>query len=613
MDRNGGLASAGICNQEHKLRIQTSLAALLLAFTAMAAHAGDAPQGASPIANLISANQKELDAMAKAAGIEPGANDRLLAHQARFAQLSLQDITPSVTVRAGEYSVYSFIRTPGGLVAVDAGFFVNSTQKAFRDYQEKNGMQPLKAIIYTHSHGDHTYGSEALLDPAKGSQGLDVYGPKGWQRNLEYEKSPLTPAVLRKAFAQMGALLPQGNIGSVGTALGGPIALGRSAEMLPVTQEITQPKETRTIGGLEFEFLNTPGDIAENMAIYLKQEKVLFIGDILDGTFIPFQTARWEPGRTIKGYLESIEALQANFPDAEYLVAGHGVVTSGAENIRQRLQNARDFEKYVDSYTDRAVLLGWSADKVVTSFQLPELLATDPYLQGYYHRIDWILRGAYIMKNGWVSDINALTRWPDAIEQPRMLALIGGRKRAMLEANKAMRAGDPRWAGALANLVLQQHPGDVAARKLQKAALLKIAYTTMSANERNYALTDVLDLPWNKLLVPTMEAKIKHISTLNVLNQWSVRIRHADARTTRLELRVVVGEEQFLLTLREGVLDVVPATGAQEPASLTMARSVLDKIGAGALSLRDAIGSGFVSLKGDATIARRLADLMMES
>ena len=592
-------------------RIQTRLAALLLAITATAAHAGDAPQAASPIAKLISANQKELEAMAKAADITPGADERLLAHQARFEHLSLQDITPSVTVRAGEYSVYSFIKTPDGLVAVDAGFFVDTTRAALLEYQSRNGTLPLKAVIYTHSHGDHTYGSEALLDPVTGSRGVDVYGPKGWQRNLEYEKSPLTPAVLRKAFAQMGALLPRGKDGSVGTALGGPITLGRSAEMLPVTKEITGQKETRTIGGIAFEFLNTPGDIAENMAVYLKQERVLFIGDILDGTFVPFQTARWEPGRTIKGYLESIEALQANFPDAEFLVAGHGVITSGAENIRRRLQNASDLAKYVDSYTDRAVLLGWSADQVVTSFQLPDRLANDAYLQGFYHRIDWILRGAYIMKNGPVSNINDLTRWPDAIEQPRLLALIGGRKRAMLEANKALRAGDPRWAGALANMVLKQHPGDVAARKLQKAALLKIAYTTMSANERNYALTDVLDLPWQTLLVTTMEAKIKHISTLNVLNQWNVRLHHADALTTRLELRVVVDDEPYLLTLREGVLDVVPATGAPGAASLAMSRSALDRIGAGALSLKDAIDTGLVSPSGDAAIARRLAELMM--
>jgi alkyl sulfatase BDS1-like metallo-beta-lactamase superfamily hydrolase len=215
------------------------------------------------------------------------------------------------------------------------------------------------------------------------------------------------------------------------------------------------------------------------------------------------------------------------------------------------------------------------------------------------------------MKNGPVSNINDLTRWPDAIEQPRLLALIGGRKRAMLEANKALRAGDPRWAGALANMVLQQHPGDVAARKLQKAALLRIAYTTMSANERNYALTDVLDLPWQTLLVTTMEAKIRHISTLNVLNQWSVRLHHADALTTRLELRVVVDDEPYLLTLREGVLDVVPATGVPGAASLAMTRSALDRIGAGALTLKDAIDTGLVSPSGDAAIARRLADLMM--
>ena len=577
--------------------------------TALCAPAAVLAQAASSLQGILSAHQTTLETMAKAAGVEPQASATLMSHQSKF-KLALRDITPHVTVREGEYSVYSFVRTSEGIVAVDAGFLVNTTQQAFDEYQTKTGHQPLRAVIYTHSHGDHTYGTEALLGGVPDRTALSVYGPKGWERNLSYESSPFTPVILRKGFEQLGTLLPANMAGSVGTALGGPVTLGKTAEGLKVNKEIREPKETHKIGGLEFEFLNAAGDIAENVAIYLKQDKVLFIGDILDGTFLPFQTARWEPGRTIAGYQRSIEALQANFPDAEVLVAGHGVLTMGRDHVRQRLQNARDLAKYVDDYTTRAALLGWSPDQVVTSFQLPERLAHDPDLQGYYHRIDWILRGAYITKNGWVSDINALTRWPDAIEQPRTLALMGGRERVMKEATKALRANDPRWAGALANLILQVHPGDGPARQLQKQALLKIAYGTMSANERNYALSNVLDIPWNKLLVPVLQTKISRLSAQEALSQWSVRVRHADARGTTLSLPVSVGEERFVLTLREGILDVASSTEPVSASSIRISRQVLDRIGAGALSLREAINGGYVVLEGNPEAAKTLADLM---
>ena len=367
-------------------------------------------------------------------------------HTKKFQPLKLEKLTPSITVRTGEYSVYSFVETSTGVVAVDAGWFINQTATAWEAYQKLIGNKPLVAIAITHSHGDHTFGADGMLKGSSNVAKLPVYGPRGWERNVKYENSPITEMFLHRAIAQMGTFLPLGEKGTASSRLGAPVEMGLMGNGVAVTHEITKDIDQVRIGNKDFVFLNTAADIKENMAVYVKQDKVLFIGDTLDGTFLPYMSARWEPGRTIVGYQHSLERLLKHFPDAEHLVSGHGVVTSGKDAVRQRLQDARDLSKFTEDYMNRAANLGWSDDMMIEQYALPARLANNDNLQAFYHRLDWILRGAYVMKTGWIKEINSLTRWTDSEETERLVTLIGGPDKVMAAAQKALKENDPRWA-----------------------------------------------------------------------------------------------------------------------------------------------------------------------
>ncbi len=611
---------AMVANAKHPVVALVSLVAFMILTiaglygTMSTVLAADTPPD-NPLQQLKQRNIQIIEQINQSGDIQPGVNPLLAEHARKFQSRKLEKLTPDITVRMGEFSVYSFVKTSGGVVAVDTGWFINQTAATWAEYQKQIGGKPLVAIAVTHSHGDHIYGADGILDGVENVSTLPVYGPRGWERYAKYETGPMTEMFLRRALAQMGAFLPLGEIGNASSGLGAPVEMGPMGSGVAVTHEITKDMDQVRIGDKDFIFMNAPGDLQENMAVYVKQDKVLFIGDILDGTFLPYMSARWEPGRTIVGYQHSLERLMEHFPDAEHLVSGHGVVTSGKDAVRQRLQDARDLSKFTEDYLNRAAILGWSDDKMIEHFALPARLANNDKLQPFYHRLDWILRGAYVMKTGWVKDINSLTRWTDTQETRRLVALIGGPDEVMSAAQKALNENDPRWAITLTNYLLTLDSSHTDARNLQKQALMSLAYQTQAANERNYAISDVTDLPWEQLLAGIMLTKLAHLPTTEVLNRWPLLINMTAALHDHLVLGITIEQESdersYTVTLREGVVDVFEGRQEGVVSSLTMNRDTLNKIAARAMTLTQARARGLVNVNGDNRPADRMAELMM--
>ena len=65
--------------------------------------------------------------------------------------------------------------------------------------------KPIKAVIYSHGHGDHIGGSAAFKAVAPDAQFI---AHPGWQRNINYMTSAVRPTFTLRAFAQLGLVLP---------------------------------------------------------------------------------------------------------------------------------------------------------------------------------------------------------------------------------------------------------------------------------------------------------------------------------------------------------------------------------------------------------------------
>ena len=204
----------------------------------------------------------------------------------------------------------AFVVTPAGVVVIDA---LGSPVLAERLLAEigKITRQPVTHVIVTHYHADHVYGLQTFK--AAGARILaqraakDYMGSETAVKRLQDSRQTLAPWVDDKT-----ALVPADHW------IDGPIAL--------------------TVGGVKIEVQPVgPAHTAEDLVVYLPQEKVLFAGDLVFRRRIPFV------GQADSGHwIAALDALLGF--DAAVVVPGHGPLSTDA---RADMQSTRDYLVYL--------------------------------------------------------------------------------------------------------------------------------------------------------------------------------------------------------------------------------------------------------------------------
>ncbi len=437
----------------------------------------------TPLAGVVFASQTAAPNLG-------AANPELVEFQQQFEDEVLVTVGPKVHAAFGyEYSNFSFIEGEDGIIAIDTGWFPDATARAMAQLRQTT-QKPVVAIIYTHVHHDHYGGAVALTQKNSGQKPPVIYGPKGWREMVEYTSSVLFPMIQQRAYAQFGMILPRGENGTVGAGIGKvPTGKGTPVFIAP-SVTISEPTAV-TIAGVKLEMIPSPGDIySSHMMVWLPDEKVLFTGDVLGGTFPYIETARFEMDSHPEGFVDSIDVALALKPD--YLVSGHGRVLLGREDVEDVLNATRDVIQYLIDQIDRLTVKGYSADQMIDEIVLPPRLANHPDLQPHYHRVEWMIRGMYLKRAGFVGDVLDLATLTESQESQRLVKLLGGGEATVAAAKKALVDNDPRWAARLATYALNADPNNREALQVRLEAFRAIASDTVSANERNYLLTAVL-------------------------------------------------------------------------------------------------------------------------
>ena len=204
----------------------------------------------------------------------------------------------------------AFVVTPAGVVVIDA---LGSPVLAERLLAEigKVTRQPVTHVILTHYHADHVYGLQTFK--AAGARILaqraakDYMGSETAVKRLQDSRQTLAPWVDNKTV-----LVPADQW------IDGPIAL--------------------TVGGVKIEVKPVgPAHTAEDLVVYLPQEKVLFAGDLVFRRRIPFV------GQADSGHwIAALDALLGF--DAAVVVPGHGPLSTDA---RADMQSTRDYLVYL--------------------------------------------------------------------------------------------------------------------------------------------------------------------------------------------------------------------------------------------------------------------------
>jgi glyoxylase-like metal-dependent hydrolase (beta-lactamase superfamily II) len=204
----------------------------------------------------------------------------------------------------------AFVVTPAGVVVIDA---LGSPALATRLMAEiaKVTTQPVTHVIVTHYHADHIYGLQTFK-----ADGARIIAHRAAQEYLTSETARLRLDASRQQLAPW---------------IDASTRLVEADEWLDGGQELV-------IGGVAFQLMPVgPSHTPEDLVIYMPVEKVLFAGDLVFRSRIPFVGQA-----DSRHWIVALDKLLAF--DTKVVVPGHGPLSSEA---RKDMQLTRDYLVYL--------------------------------------------------------------------------------------------------------------------------------------------------------------------------------------------------------------------------------------------------------------------------
>lgn len=424
-----------------------------------------------------------------ALGQDSSAREKLRAHSNEFRKEVIR-VTDGVYVAVG-YSASNVILIQGddGSIIVDTAADPNDA-RAIKAAFGNLLRAPVRAIIYSHSHPDHTGGARVFAGDDK---------PAIYSHQRFLEATPDVGRANRDGGDQFGMALPESMFINAGVQL----QFGRETPptregYLPPTQTFNGDELSLTIAGVRLQLLLTPGETPDTITVWLPDQRIAMPGDNFLRSFPNIAPIRGARLRSPETWIASLEKVIALGP--EHVAPSHTRPVLGGTNAIAALTAYRDGIKSVLDQTLEGMERGDRPDELARSVRLPPHLAQNPFLQEFYGGVEWTVRGIYADRVGWF-DGNATTLFPIGAKDraDKLLTLLGGADTILVRAREALGAGEFTWAAELADYVLAGDPANVPARRTKAQALMELGERQVNAIARNYYLTSAMfllrDLP----------------------------------------------------------------------------------------------------------------------
>jgi alkyl sulfatase BDS1-like metallo-beta-lactamase superfamily hydrolase len=547
-----------------------------------------------------------------------------------WRQARLNNIRGLFEVEEGIYQLRGFdlanmtlIKGESGWIVVDPLTTLETSRAAMAFVEQQLGPINISGMIFTHSHIDHFGGVLSLLSAEQVAAGdIPVVAPLGFVDEAVSENIVAGPTMIRRGNYMYGDALERSPTGHVDTGLGQQVIFG-STSILQPTVLIDQPQVNLSIDGVDFEFFNMPGSEAPaELTFFLPQWRAFCGAEVVSHVMHNVLTLRGAKVRDAllwSDYIGQIAEFIEQRGDVAVLFNSHHWPTWSQQRIVTQLQQQQDMYKFTHDQTLRLANIGYTPREIAEQLKLPESLAGNFHLRGYYGTLSHNSKAVYQHYFGWYdanpASLNPLPPQQSAI---RYVEFMGGADAVLEKAAAYYHEGDYRWVAEVLNHLVFAEPDNQSARRLLADTYRQLGYQAESGPWRDIYLSGARELSGGDKIsrydAAQSKAFLQQVPIEQFMKALSVRLDADKAAGEQLSINVTFSQdENFVLQVRNSVMHYRRA--AVDPvadATLSLSKNLFIDIMVGDAGLADLIGSDELAINGSVLKLVRFFSLLGE-